>query len=68
MFRRPNPASGGGYEVALNCGDMVVWASQGRLCLANIFLQAARNVAAKLTVPEGSIARQSKVNHQLVLR
>ena len=60
----PSSAPGTKYEMALNGGNMVLWASQSRLCLAALFLQAARDAASTLTAAGGTAVVPHKVGHQ----
>ena len=57
----PSSAPGTRYDMAINGGTMVMWASQRRLSLGAIFLQAAIAAASKPMASGSTAVAQHKV-------
>ena len=68
-IRWPSSAADEGPMVSADFGDLALWASQRRLCLALSLLAAAKDAALKMEggAASGSRARQTKVSIELHL-
>ena len=57
----PSSAPGNEYQVVVHVGNTVLWASQRRLTLAAMFLQALRTAASMLSASGGTATMQQEV-------